>query len=84
MLIEIYVYSKKNTNLSPQLIYDLIVLENSSEAGVWYHLPDVGKDLVLTHPTDPEDFICIIEPPIIGSFLYFAKPVNPLFSNVLR
>ena len=62
------------------------ILENSSEAGLWYHTPGAGEDLIITHTLTKEPTFCKVVPPrrISQSYVHLAYPANTVYPNVLR
>ena len=49
-------------------------LENSSESGKWYHVSDVGEDIIISHPADIPPIYCKFETPFIEDFLHLTRP----------
>lgn len=62
------------------------VSENSSEAGLWYHTPDVGEDLVIKHKLNSTVTFCKVIPPVNSSeyYLHLENPMNPRYPDMLR
>ena len=64
----------------------IYILENSSEAGIWYHTPGAGEDLIITHTLTNEPNFCKVDPPgrISQSYVHLAYPTNIVYPNILR
>ena len=60
------------------------VIGNNTEAGMWYHRPYRGKDLVITHNLTEAEATCTVEPPFLNYNLQVSKPTNPIYRDVLR
>ena len=59
---------------------------NSSEAGIWFHTPNVGEDLIIRHnmANGSEQLICKVEIPFLHYYLHLSVPEIKIFSDVLR
>ena len=62
------------------------ILGNSSEAGIWFHTPNVGEDLIIRHnmANGSEQLICKVEIPFLHYYLHISVPEIDIFSDVLR
>ena len=52
-------------------------LGNSSEAGIWYHTPDIGTDLIITHNTSNVPGSCVLHFSSRNYLLQVFHPENP-------
>ena len=59
-------------------------LENSSESGKWYHVSDIGEDIIISHSADTPPIYCKFETPFIGNFLHLTRPNHPKYGDNLR
>ena len=81
---ELYFNYRLDDNFPNAIIIN--ILENSSEAGIWYHTPGVGEDLIITHTLSNELTFCKVDPPgrISQSYVHLAYPANTVYRNILR
>ena len=57
---------------------------NNTEEGIWYHRPNKGTDLIITHPAPDANFSCIVYQPKLNYYLHIATPENHFYPNILR
>merc|ERR1719400_275745 len=57
--------------------------KNSSESGKWYHVSDVGEDIIISHSADTPPIYCKFETPFIGNFLHLTRPNHPRYGDNL-
>ena len=54
---------------------------NSSVAGIWFHTPDIGSDLVITHNTPYVPGACVLHNPSRNYLLQILDKKNALFPD---
>ena len=59
---------------------------NSSEAGVWFHTPNVGEDLIISHEmtSGSGPLLCRVQIPFLHYYLHLSIPSNDFYYDVLR
>ena len=60
------------------------ILGNSTEGGIWSHIPNEGEDLIITHTSNAAVTFCKIESPILKDYLHLSTPTNALTPDKLR
>ena len=59
-------------------------LGNNTEKGTWYHTPDKGTTIVISHPLPNSTFTCFVNQVNRSFFLHISEPVHRFLPNAIR
>ena len=72
------------------LIENLVVnlwksyLGNNTERGIWYHTPEKGTNMILSHPVPNSSFTCVVYEKNRNFSFHISEPINSIFPNIIR